>query len=136
MEKRSKSLSMKVAIVLIVISAFGLISWYMFQTNGPHDGTVKKADNFFIEMRNEENHFHTWLYDANFKPINNSGITGDVLFFLSDSTTFNVTLKPFLEDEFVCESIPGFYACKITFNVVDKSPSAMFDNPTPIVEEK
>jgi len=136
MEINSKSVTIRVFSVAILVVAVSLLSWFAFQSKGPHDGKVNKVENFYIEMKNDANLFHAWLYDNNFKPLTNNGITGDVKFFLMDSTTFDVALKPFLEDEFICESIPGFYICKITFNISGNSITSTFQNPVQVAQDK
>jgi hypothetical protein len=132
----SNKSSRKLMVFLIAMFGIGFISWYFFQARGPHDGVVKRAESFFIEVRNDDNIFHAWLYDDNFKAIENLRVTGDVKFYQMDSTVFVVPLKPFLKDEFICESIPGYISSKVTFNITGVSVSATFQNQVQVVNEQ
>jgi hypothetical protein len=116
--------------------AISLISSKNSQEKGPHGGIVKKADNYFIEMTNPGKFFFAYLLDKNSKTISNKGISGDVKFFLPDSSIFDVQLKPSADDAFTGEGIPGYSSCKITFNIFGRSISAKFENTLLIARKK
>src|SRR4051812_37856045 len=130
-----KSPQIKIFTFIFILVAISLIS-NGFQDKGPHGGIVKKADNYFIEMINPEKFLSAYLLDKSMKTISNKGISGDVKFFLPDSSIFDVQLKPSSDDAFTGEGIPGFYTCKVTFNIFGRSVSAKFDNVTLIAFKK
>lgn len=113
-----------------------LVSWSKSTPTGPHGGTLKKSGNYFIEVKNPNNFFYAYLLDKKLNTINNKNISGEVNFFMSDSTSFNVSLKAAVDDGFTCESLPGSNSCKVTFTVLGKAVSARFENPALLVEKK
>ncbi len=113
-----------------------LVSWSKSSPNGPHGGSLKKSGNYFIEMKNPDKLFYAYLLDKKLNTINNKNISGEVKFFMPDSTSFNVPLKAATDDGFTCESLPGSYASMVTFIIFGKSISARFENPALLVEKK
>jgi len=122
--------------VILLFSTLGMISLVFSRPQSPHGGTLKKAGDYYIEMKNADRLFNAYLLTKKLKPINTKDIFGVVKFHLPDSTDIDIQLKPFAKDGFSCESPVGFYSCKITFNVVGTSVSAQFANPTQIVLKK
>jgi hypothetical protein len=98
------------------------------QDKGPHGGIVKKAENYFIELKNTEDLIKVYLLDNNMKTKENEGISGDARFYLSDNTDFTVELMPEQQEAFSAKGIPGYLTCKITFNVFGRPISARFEN--------
>src|ERR1700741_1253801 len=108
----------------------------LIQSAGPHGGVMKKADNYFIEVKAEDKMLFTYLLDPKLKAISNKDLTCTVRFFMADSTDMILRLKPFEEKGFTGENIPGYRYCKITYKVNDKvSPSAMFESKKPVVNK-
>jgi hypothetical protein len=56
-----------------------------------------------------------------------------VQFFFPDSTDIEINLKSFNENAFTCVAPPGYYACKVTFNILGKPVSANFPTQSPVV---
>ena len=127
-----------ILIALLVIAALLLISLKIYQTSeGPHGGTVKRAEGYNIEMKNSHEGIFTFLLDKNLKPINNKGISFRLKLFYPDDINTDSELKPFGEDGFFSESIPKYYSsCEITFHVSGKNISAEFENETLFVKKK
>ena len=130
MKTITNSPQIKIFAFILLFIAISLISSKAFQGSGPHGGTVKKAENFFIEITSPDKIFYAYLLDLNSKTISNKGISGDAKFFLPDSSIFVVQLKPSDGDGFSGEGIPGYSACKITFNIFGNPASATFQNMT------
>ncbi|MDP1802240.1 MAG: hypothetical protein Q8L81_12860 [Bacteroidota bacterium] len=123
-------------LALLYCITIALVSWSKSSPTGPHGGTLKKSGNYFIEMKNPDKFFYAYLLDKKLNSINNKNVSGEVKFLMPDSTSFNVTLKAATDDGFTCESLPGSYACRVTFIVFGKSVSARFENPALLVEKK
>jgi hypothetical protein len=88
-------------------------------------------------MKNEpDTSFSAYLLDKNLKTIGSKDISGEVKFFLADSTAIDVVLKPAAGNSFIAKVAPGFYACKITFHVSGKDVSASFEKQSQIVQKK
>lgn len=113
-----------------------LVSWSKSSPTGPHGGTLKKSGNYFIEMKNPDKFFSVYLLDKKLNTINNKNVSGEVKFFMPDSTSFNVPLKAAVDDGFTCESLPGSSGCKVTFVILGRSISSRFENPALLVEKK
>jgi hypothetical protein len=104
---------------------------------GPHGGIVKSAEGYYIEMKNNpDTSFFAYLLDKKQMTISNKGVSGQVKFFFSDNTAMDVQLKPAAENSFTARITPGFYACKITFHVLGKDVSALFEKQNQIAEQK
>ena len=127
-----------IIITLLLTLALLLISLNIFQSaTGPHDGTVKPAGNYNIEMKNSYDNFYAYLLDKKRNPISNTEIYCEVKFIFPDSTSTVIPLKPFEEDGFSIESGSlKFYSCRIYFKVSGKLISASFDNESLIVLKK
>lgn len=124
-------------ILLFILLASTLISLKIFQsTYGPHGGVVKPAGVYHIEMKNPYGNLYAYLLEADSKPILNKGISCKARYYLPDSTSTEVDLKPFGDDGFTAETTIRFYICKITFDVFGKSVSAKFENENPIVQKE
>lgn len=122
----------------MLLAAVTLTSLNVFQTSmGPHDGIVKKAENYNIEMKSSYGNFYAYLLDEKCKPLSNKKIFCEVRFFYPDKTSADIQLKPFGSDGFtIASTVIEFYSCKITFNVLGKSVVAKFENENQIVERK
>lgn len=102
------------------------------QTN-PHGGVIKAADGYFIEMKNAGKNFQVYLLNKKLEPLGTKNIIGEVRFFFPDSTDIDINLKPYGENAFMCMAPPGYYACKVSFNIMGKSISAKFQAQNMIV---
>ncbi len=123
---------------LVVLSVIVFISLSLFQSlAGPHGGTVRKAANFNIEMKNSYGGFYTYLLDSKLKPVKNKDITCRVKVFFADKTSIHMQLIPCGIDGFTAESMPPlFSSCIIIFHVADSNISAEFDNDLLFVKQK
>jgi hypothetical protein len=120
---------------LIAIHAFAagiiiiLTAWYPNQVGGPHGGTMKKADDYFIETKTVDKTMYVYLMDTNLDDQSNKGISGDAKFFLAaDSSTVKLPLQAFEEKAFSIEAVPAYNVCTITFVIQSKTISAKFEN--------
>lgn len=113
-----------------------LVSWNKLSSTGPHGGTMKKTGNYFIEMKNPDKFFYAYLLDKKLKNLDSKNVTGEVRFYLSDSTSLNVSLRRSEDEGFMCENISASNLCKITFTIAGKSLIAKFENTSLLVENK
>lgn len=127
---------MKTKMLLIgIIPAILLIS--MKPVQGPHDGIVKPAGEYHIEMKNTYDYFFTYLLDKNQNPIPNKGIQCEVKFIHGDTTSTIIPLKPYGDDGFSSATHSlQFNSCRIYFTVKGKLVSALFENQSLIVEKQ
>ena len=105
-------------LILAILTLIGFV--YSQPTVGPNGGTVKKAENYNIEMKHSYGNLYAYLLDKKLKPINNKGISCEVKFFLADNTDMDVVLKPQGDYSFFAETNIQYQSCKITFNVFGK----------------
>lgn len=105
----------------------------VFGQESPSRGSIKEADGYYIEVKSAGNNLNVYLLNNKKEPLGTKNITGKVLFFFPDSTEIDINLKSFNENVFTCVAPPGYYACKITFNVFGKSVSANFPTQSPVV---
>ena len=104
---------------------------------GPHDGIVKPAGEYNIEMRNTYDYFFAYLLDKNQNPLPNKGIKCEVKFIHADTTSTVIPLKSFGDDGFSAATHSlKFNSSRIYFNVRGKLISAQFENQNLIVEKK
>ncbi|MGZ3904006.1 MAG: hypothetical protein ACXVC6_09940 [Bacteroidia bacterium] len=113
--------------------ALSVASWIFLKPQGPHGGVVKKADNFYIEMKSDEKNLSAFLFDRKLKAVEAIDLQGDVRFHLQDSTDVSVPLTRLDGNEFKCVPPTGFYSCRVTFRITGKSISANFFNPLQVV---
>jgi ABC-type cobalt transport system substrate-binding protein len=126
-----------ILIILLLILAAMLISLNYFQSStGPHQGTVKKAGEYNIEVKNSYTNFYAYLLDKKSKPISNKGISCEVKFVFGDHTGISIPLIPYKDDGFTTEDVvPEFYSCSVNFNVMGKLISAKFENENTIAQK-
>lgn len=107
------------------------------QAVGPNGGIVKKAENYYIEIKNvPEMSFYAYLLDKELKIISNKGVLCNAEFFFPDNTSLKVPLKPAPGEAFTADVASGYDACEITFYVLDKHVFARFKNISSIVQKK
>lgn len=122
-------------ILIWTLSTLLLVS--LKPATGPHNGIVKPAGEYNIEMKNTYDYFFAYLLDKNQEPIPNKGMQCEVKFIHPDTTSTTIPLKPFEEDGFssAIHSIK-FSSCRVYFRVKGKLISAQFDNQNLIVQKK
>lgn len=127
----------KIMYALFLLALATLVSLGSTQAEGPHGGIVKKAEGYYIEMKNNpDTSFFAYLLSKKQKTISNQNISGEVQLFFPDSTTLDVKLTPIAGNGFTAKVLTGFYACKITFHVFEKEVSAQFEKQSQIVQRK
>lgn len=127
----------KIIHLLFLVTAITLLSLDFPELQGTHGGVVKKAEGFYIEMKNNpDTSFSVYLLNKKLRTVSNKGISGEVKFFFPDSTTLDVPLKPVAGNAFTARVIPGYYSCKITFHVFGKEVSAAFDRESQTAQKK
>jgi len=122
-------------VILFFVMAV-LVAGVASKKQGPHGGVVKRAENYFIEMKSADRKLYVYLLEKGLKTISNKGLLAEADFFFPDSTVQNVPLKPENYEAFVCETPLNYHACKITFKVAGKLVFAKFNNPLKIVRHK
>jgi len=130
--------------VVLFFLTLALIAGVAAKTQvGPHGGTLKGVENYFIEMKQVEAPSHAvtkklyaYLLDKKMKTFTNKEVSADILFFFPDSTSTSIPLKPEMDDAFTCEVPADYHACKITFNLDGKLLSAKFNSPIKMVKNK
>ena len=101
---------------------------------GPHNGTVKKAGIYYIEMKSLQQEIHAYLLDKKLTPIGNKGVTCEVKIVYPDSSCLTKPLKTFGYDGFSAEVTSiQFVNCTIFFKISGKTVSAHFENNNLIV---
>ncbi|HXB41854.1 MAG TPA: hypothetical protein VNZ49_15035 [Bacteroidia bacterium] len=129
----------KWANILFVILFFGILgmtSLVLSKPKNSHDGTLKKAGNYFIEMKNAGKKIYAYLLDKKLKLADTKNTSGEVKLLFADSTYLYIPLQLQKDTAFTCEAPTGFYLCKITFKVAGKIISAKFENQDKFVLKK
>lgn len=124
--------------ILIIVILLNLVWANKYQgPTGPHGGKIKKVENFNIEKIQSHENLYTFLLDANYKPISNKGVTGEIRFYYLDETTSDIPLLPYETEGFTVKMPDNsYYSCRITFTISGKSISAKFDNESLIVSKQ
>lgn len=124
-------------IVMLLIVTL-LIALPLYQSNmGPHDGVVKKAGEYYIEMKNTDPTIYAFLLNKQLKTISNEGILCEASFSFHDNTITKEVLLPYNKDGFYIESGKNkFSFCHIYFNVYGITVSAEFENENFSVDKK
>lgn len=115
-----------------------LIALPLYQSNtGPHNGVVKKAGEYHIEMKNTYPNLYVFLLDKQLKAISNEGISCEAIFSFPDNTSTKLVLLPYKKDGFYIESGKNrFSFCRIHFNLNGTTVSAEFENENNSVDKK
>lgn len=132
----SKSHSKPLLFVTLGFLSLTVVSWIFLKPQGPHGGVVKKAENYFIEMKSDEKNLSAYLFDRKLKAIEADDLRGDVMFYFRDSTNLSAPLSLSANNEFKCVPPAGYYSCKIRFTLANKSISANFFNPLQVALKK
>lgn len=128
---------MTIKLTLLILTTMFLLGLDKSQTPGPHGGVIKSADKYYIEMKNiPDTTFLSYLLDKKMNTMSNKSISGEVKLYFQDSTVVNMDLIPIEGDAFTAKILPGFYSCKITFDISGKEVSAKFDMRTQLVNTK
>ena len=123
--------SILILVLLVSLGTFSIAS--SSKQEDTKRGMIKEADGYYIEMKSTNKSFNAYLLNTQKVPVRTNNITAKAQFFFPDSTDLEIDLKPFNEVAFTCVPPPGYYGCKITFNVMGKSVSANFPSQTTIV---
>jgi|ERR1035437_3365194 hypothetical protein len=130
---------MKARLIVPALFILATLFFYAFKpfqtvTGGPHGGTLKQVENYHIELKKVNSSIYTYLLDPKLKPISNKEMSCTIKFFLPDSATMDVAMKPSGADGFISESNAFAYqSCKVIFKMPERSISAIFENENIIV---
>ena len=115
---------------LMFLLIASLLSFDSFTTSKPpHNGTVMKAGDYIIEIKNDYPIFYVYLLDHNLKPISNTGLSCQSRFYFPNQSSMNLRLNAFNEDGFSTPLTTVKYnLCRIRIGVYGKIVSAMFEN--------
>lgn len=121
--------------ILLYVATMGLVAYVAAGDQGPHDGIVKKAGPYYIEMKTGEKKLFAYLLNRKLKTLGNAGIHGEVDLVFTDNTTQNIPLLAEKDSAFTCSVPADFTSCKVTFTITGKTVSARFSNPVKIVQK-
>ncbi len=119
------------AFLYCILIAF--VSWSKTQARGPHGGIIKRTQNYVIEINTPGKFIYAYLLDRKLNTINDKELACDVKFSLSDSTSFNLKLKPTNDGGFMGENLNGFNGCVVTFTAFSKTITARYENASILV---
>ncbi len=94
----------------------------------PHGGQVKEAGgNYFIETLFTKDKSFVFLLDASVNPVGNTGISGNVVFQLPDSSFVVSDFIPYLSDGFQLKGmVPAYTFYTVNFDFGGRRISAGF----------
>lgn len=123
-----KSNPILIAILIAIIPTINLFAQKGYNSNGPHNGIIKKVKNYYIETLIRDNKVYFFFLDEKLKPINNSEITGTATLLFADGKSKKVELTNVDTDTFTVNEINAFAYTDIylTFKIKGKSISTVF----------
>jgi len=96
---------------------------------GPHDGIVKEAGAYKIELVECNDYFEVFIYTEHMDIIHNYGNEGDIKYFYIDGTYKSFPLKYYGNDGFAAKVADGKFAyCRVTIEVLGTLVSLKFEN--------
>lgn len=85
---------------------------------GPHGGRLKTANNCKIEVAGCDNYLEIYLYDRDTNAINNTNITGNVIFYYNNTAELNVPMVKYGLEGFTAKiPINTFSYSKVIFDI-------------------
>ncbi|RKS03381.1 hypothetical protein [Flavobacterium sp. 102] len=127
-----KSNPILIAILIAIIPTINLFAQKGYNSNGPHNGIIKKVKNYYIETLIRDNKVYFFFLDEKLKPINNSEITGTATLLFADGKSKKVELTNVDTDAFTVNEINAYAYTDIylTFKIKGKSISTVFSKET------
>lgn len=104
----------------------------------PHGGKVKAAKNYFVELLFTRENTFIYLFDSkDRKPVNNTGVTGKIVFTDFDNTSSSSDLTAYNNDGFIAKTnIPAYKSCIVSFEIKGVHISAQFDENENMADRK
>ena len=123
-----KSNPILIAILIAIIPTINLFAQKGYNSNGPHNGIIKKVKNYYIETLIRDNKVYFFFLDEKLKPINNSEITGTATLLFAYGKSKKVELTNVDTDAFTVNEINAYAYTDIylTFKIKGKSISTVF----------
>jgi hypothetical protein len=123
-----KSNPILIAILIAIIPTINLFAQKGYNSNGPHNGIIKKVKNYYIETLIRDNKVYFFFLDEKLKPINNSEITGTATLLFADGKSKKVELTNVDTDAFTVNEMNAYAYTDIylTFKIKGKSISTVF----------
>jgi hypothetical protein len=128
---------MKITLAVFILFFLNSVLNAQQDSYGPHEGRLKKSNNYQIELVGCNNYLEFYLFDADTRAIDNSAIIGNVIFIYDGKSSLNKPLVHYGIDGYTAE-IPSntFLYCKPSFNVNGVIVTAKFENECQINANK
>ena len=96
---------------------------------GPHQGAIRTAGHFKIELLGCTDHVEVYLLDKDAQEMSNYDIHGKVAFTFKNNITKEVPLQPYGRDGFSAK-IPQseFFNCFVTIEILSSPITASFES--------
>ncbi len=119
---------MKIRVLKLVASLLlSVTSVAQVRNTPPHDGQLKRAGYYNMEVLDCSGYLEIYLYDLNMSPIRNSGLSGWVDFHYPDSTCATSRLYHYSIDGFTAEPERQLYSsCEVFIRGVGVSVQMTF----------
>ena len=123
-----KSNPILIAILIAIIPTINLFAQKGYNSNGPHNGIIKKVNNYHVETLIRDSKIYFFFFDEKLTPISNSEITGTATLLFVDGKSKKVELTNVDTDAFTVNEINAFAYTDIylTFKIKGKSFSTVF----------
>lgn len=123
-----KSNPILIAILIAIIPTINLFAQKGYNSNGPHNGIIKKVKNYHVETLIRDSKIYFFFFDEKLTPISNSEITGTATLLFVDGKSKKVELTNVDTDTFTVNEINAFAYTDIylTFKIKGKSISTIF----------
>lgn len=102
---------MRVMVIQILIFLLaGSVSFAQEKKAPPHNGQLKKAGYYYVEVVDCSGYLEIYLYDLDMYPKSNYGLSGVVKFYYPDSTHSTIPMYSYGMDGFTAEASKESYS--------------------------
>ena len=117
-----------IAILIAIMPIMNLFAQNGNNSNGPHNGTIKKVKSYHIETLIRDNKVYFFILDEKLKPLSNTEITGTASLIFADGISKKVELTSIDTEAFIVNEINAntYTDIQVTFKIRGKSISTIF----------
>jgi hypothetical protein len=117
------------ALLLLLVCTVHINAWAQKAERGPHQGQMKQAGHYKIELFGCTDHIEVYLLDKEGQAMSNYDIKGKVNFVFKNKKSQEILLQPYGRDGFSAK-IPqsDFFNCTVTIEILSSPITASFES--------